>query len=72
MSESRGITIIYLIALLGNFIADKSEFLNIVQNEWHVQVEGCNMFKLVKKLKAMKYHMKQLSWSFGNLQEKSC
>ncbi|GKB59327.1 RNA-directed DNA polymerase, eukaryota, reverse transcriptase zinc-binding domain protein [Tanacetum coccineum] len=53
-----------------NFIADKSEFVSVVQDEWNNQVEGCYMFKLVKKLKALKFHMKRLRWMFGNLHEK--
>lgn len=28
------------------------------------------MFKLFRKLKALKSHMKNLSWSYGNLHEK--
>lgn len=53
-----------------NFVADKPVFTDIVQKEWNIQVDGCFMFKLVKKLKALKIPMKNLSWSFGNLNEK--
>ncbi|GJU81688.1 hypothetical protein Tco_1284053 [Tanacetum coccineum] len=33
-------------------------------------VEGCKMYQLVKKQKAMKLHMKKLSWKNGNLFER--
>lgn len=31
---------------------------------------GCEMFKLVKRLKALKFHMKNLNWKNGNLYER--
>ncbi|GKC63003.1 hypothetical protein Tco_1095601 [Tanacetum coccineum] len=53
-----------------SYIADKPEFLEIVGKEWNINIKGCQMFKLVKKLKAMKYHMKNLNWKHGNLYER--
>ncbi|GJX09402.1 RNA-directed DNA polymerase, eukaryota, reverse transcriptase zinc-binding domain protein [Tanacetum coccineum] len=44
-----------------NFIADKPEFTGLVDKEWNIEVKGCEMYKVVKKLKAMKYHMKNLT-----------
>ncbi|GKF66938.1 RNA-directed DNA polymerase, eukaryota, reverse transcriptase zinc-binding domain protein, partial [Tanacetum coccineum] len=52
-----------------NFVADKPEFNGTVDREWNIQTTGCKMFKLVKKLKAIKFHMKNLSWKNGNLFE---
>ncbi|GJX06151.1 RNA-directed DNA polymerase, eukaryota, reverse transcriptase zinc-binding domain protein [Tanacetum coccineum] len=52
-----------------NFVADKPEFLNVVQEKWIIDIEGCHMFKLVKKLKALKVHLKKLSWKYGNIYE---
>ena len=44
-----------------NYIADKEEFITIVEKEWGIPIKGCNMYTLVKKLKAMKYHMNGLN-----------
>ncbi|GJS69721.1 hypothetical protein Tco_0702562 [Tanacetum coccineum] len=46
-----------------NYVVDKPEFLDIVNN----CVNGFAMFKLVKKLKNMKTHMNKLNWKHGNL-----
>ncbi|GJV03160.1 RNA-directed DNA polymerase, eukaryota, reverse transcriptase zinc-binding domain protein [Tanacetum coccineum] len=43
-----------------NYVADKPEFISIVQKEWSSQVQGCEMFKLVKNLKAMKEKLKYI------------
>nr|GEY22846.1 hypothetical protein [Tanacetum cinerariifolium] len=53
-----------------NYIAGKPEFWDIVKREWNIEVEGFQMFKTVKKLKAMKFHMKSLNSKHGNLYEK--
>ncbi|GKE53405.1 hypothetical protein Tco_1488561, partial [Tanacetum coccineum] len=53
-----------------NFIVDKPDFFKPVQNNWNNQVDGCCMYRLVKKLKALKIHLKQFSWQFGNIFEK--
>ncbi|GKD71308.1 ribonuclease H-like domain-containing protein, partial [Tanacetum coccineum] len=37
-----------------NFLADKSDFLKVVKDNWYIDIEGYNMFKLVKRLKALK------------------
>ncbi|GKA62466.1 hypothetical protein Tco_0761985 [Tanacetum coccineum] len=31
-----------------NYIADKPEFVGIVEKEWDVQIKGCQMYKLVE------------------------
>ena len=38
-----------------------SAFLEVVQREWQVQVEGCAMFKVVIKLKKLKKELKKLN-----------
>ncbi|GJW69800.1 RNA-directed DNA polymerase, eukaryota, reverse transcriptase zinc-binding domain protein [Tanacetum coccineum] len=53
-----------------NFIDDKPNFLSNVQDEWNIQVEGCCKYRLVKNLKAIKFHLKKLSWQYGNIFEK--
>ncbi|GJV42615.1 hypothetical protein Tco_1421055 [Tanacetum coccineum] len=50
-----------------NFITDKLEFLQIVKDNWDILVKGCKMFKLMKRTKNMKKHMKKLAWKKGNL-----
>ncbi|GKB41518.1 hypothetical protein Tco_0886460 [Tanacetum coccineum] len=50
-----------------NFITDKLEFLQIMKDNWDIPVKGCKMFKLVKRTKNMKKHMKKLAWKKGNL-----
>nr|GEY13484.1 RNA-directed DNA polymerase, eukaryota, reverse transcriptase zinc-binding domain protein [Tanacetum cinerariifolium] len=37
-----------------NFIADKPEFINIMHDHWNINVDGCHMYKLVKKMKNLK------------------
>ncbi|PWA82932.1 reverse transcriptase domain, Reverse transcriptase zinc-binding domain protein [Artemisia annua] len=53
----------------GNNGSGKEEFLSIVEKEWDIQVKGCCMFTLVKKLKALKYHMNGFNWKIGNVFE---
>ncbi|GKC42215.1 hypothetical protein Tco_1059937 [Tanacetum coccineum] len=53
-----------------NFIAEKPKFLDIVKEGWNMEIEGCYMFKLVKKLKRLKPLLKNLSWKNGNLYER--
>ncbi|GJY24381.1 RNA-directed DNA polymerase, eukaryota, reverse transcriptase zinc-binding domain protein [Tanacetum coccineum] len=53
-----------------NFITDKPEFINVVQDKLNIHIDGCMMYKVVKKLKCLKPHMKAISWSYGNLHEK--
>ncbi|GKC34384.1 hypothetical protein Tco_1046768 [Tanacetum coccineum] len=53
-----------------NFVADKSEFLIEVEKEWSKNSQGCHMFKVVKKMRNLKYPMKKLNWKEGNLFDK--
>ncbi|PWA88072.1 reverse transcriptase domain, Reverse transcriptase zinc-binding domain protein [Artemisia annua] len=53
-----------------NFIADREEFLATVEKEWNCNVQGVRMCKLVKKLKNLKSHMRNLSWKNGNVHER--
>ncbi|GKB83472.1 RNA-directed DNA polymerase, eukaryota, reverse transcriptase zinc-binding domain protein [Tanacetum coccineum] len=53
-----------------NYIVDKDEFLPIVDKEWKQEIVGHIMFKVVKKLKAIKYPMRKLNWKNGDLCER--
>ncbi|GJS98853.1 RNA-directed DNA polymerase, eukaryota, reverse transcriptase zinc-binding domain protein [Tanacetum coccineum] len=53
-----------------NYIANKPEFKEIMEKEWNIDTNGCKLYRLEKKLKAMKNHMKELNWKQGNLFEK--
>ncbi|GKD05457.1 RNA-directed DNA polymerase, eukaryota, reverse transcriptase zinc-binding domain protein, partial [Tanacetum coccineum] len=52
-----------------NYTADKDHFLDVVKDNWKTEVDGFAMFKLVKKLKAMKPALNKLNWKNGNLFE---
>ncbi|GKG33680.1 hypothetical protein Tco_0433839, partial [Tanacetum coccineum] len=41
-----------------------------MEKELNQEVVGHNMYKVVKKLKAIKQHMRNLNWKNGNLTEK--
>nr|GEV22542.1 RNA-directed DNA polymerase, eukaryota, reverse transcriptase zinc-binding domain protein [Tanacetum cinerariifolium] len=53
-----------------NFIADKKSFIPIVEMEWKKQIDGFQMFQLVKKLRSSKIHLRKLNWQNGNLFDK--
>ncbi|GJZ88254.1 hypothetical protein Tco_0660036 [Tanacetum coccineum] len=53
-----------------NYVAEKAEFLKEVEKEWKNDVDGCQMFKVVKKLRNLKQAMKRLNWQNGYLFEK--
>ncbi|GJV80028.1 RNA-directed DNA polymerase, eukaryota, reverse transcriptase zinc-binding domain protein [Tanacetum coccineum] len=50
-----------------NFIADKKEFIPTVSKLWETEVEGCQMFKTIKKLKELKRELRNLTWKDGNV-----
>nr|GEZ04640.1 hypothetical protein [Tanacetum cinerariifolium] len=52
-----------------NYIADKDDFLGVIKDNWKTDVEGFSMFKLAKKLKALKPAMNKSNWKNGNLFE---
>ncbi|GJY60420.1 RNA-directed DNA polymerase, eukaryota, reverse transcriptase zinc-binding domain protein [Tanacetum coccineum] len=54
-----------------NYIADKGEFIGIVKKGWEENVNGCYMFKVVKRLRSLKNPLNQLNWKHGNLFEKT-
>ncbi|GJU58666.1 ribonuclease H-like domain-containing protein [Tanacetum coccineum] len=53
-----------------NYIADKKEFIECVESEWNHEIKGCNMYKVVQKLKRLKKPLNKLNWMNGNLTEK--
>nr|GEU62933.1 RNA-directed DNA polymerase, eukaryota, reverse transcriptase zinc-binding domain protein [Tanacetum cinerariifolium] len=50
-----------------NFLIHKEGFHNVVSNSWNLNVNGCAMFKLVKKLKGLKSPFRKLLHEYGNL-----
>ncbi|GKE35332.1 RNA-directed DNA polymerase, eukaryota, reverse transcriptase zinc-binding domain protein [Tanacetum coccineum] len=54
-----------------NFVADKEEFKDIVKKVWDEEINGCNMYKVVKKLKKLKNPLNRISWKDGNLFKKA-
>ncbi|GJV16228.1 hypothetical protein Tco_1361551 [Tanacetum coccineum] len=56
--------------MFSKFIADKPEFIKVMEKKWKFNNDGCKMFKLVKKQKAMNYHLEKLAWKNGNLYER--
>ncbi|GJZ51477.1 RNA-directed DNA polymerase, eukaryota, reverse transcriptase zinc-binding domain protein [Tanacetum coccineum] len=55
---------------LANYVCDKEEFFPIVKQEWKKEIMGCQMFKLVKKLKMLKPKLNALNWKHGNIFDK--
>ncbi|GKB20225.1 trichome birefringence-like protein 3, partial [Tanacetum coccineum] len=53
-----------------NFLAFKSNFLELVDSNWTRHVDGHNMFKVVTKLKLLKKPMRKLLHDQGNLHER--
>ncbi|GJS99851.1 RNA-directed DNA polymerase, eukaryota, reverse transcriptase zinc-binding domain protein [Tanacetum coccineum] len=43
------------------------EFLPTVKEQWGKEIGGCYMYKVVKKLKDLKFHLNKLGWNKGNL-----
>ncbi|GKB71908.1 RNA-directed DNA polymerase, eukaryota, reverse transcriptase zinc-binding domain protein [Tanacetum coccineum] len=55
---------------LANYVCDKEEFIPIVDQELKKEIVGCQMFKLVKKLKMLKPKLNALNWKNGNIFDK--
>ncbi|GJS24288.1 hypothetical protein Tco_0452920 [Tanacetum coccineum] len=53
-----------------NFLAFKSNFLELVDSNWTRHVDGHNMFKVMTKLKLLKKPMRKLLHDQGNLHER--
>ena len=45
-----------------NYIADKDEFFPLVEKIWAEEVHVIHMFKVVKKLRSLKWHLKKMNW----------
>ncbi|KAK1414733.1 hypothetical protein QVD17_30484 [Tagetes erecta] len=50
-----------------NFLVSKKDFKKVVFQEWHKEVAGNEMFKVVKKLKLLKPPLRKLLYAQGNL-----
>ncbi|GJV20746.1 hypothetical protein Tco_1369766 [Tanacetum coccineum] len=53
-----------------NFVADKKEFIPLVTKCWFDDIDGFHCSKIVKKLKGLKKHIKDLQWKNGDLFER--
>ncbi|XP_022032621.1 uncharacterized protein LOC110933723 [Helianthus annuus] len=53
-----------------NFIVYKKDFGDIVKAEWSKHINGVPMFRMVKKLKAVKHPIRSLLFKQGNLHKK--
>nr|GEW98105.1 RNA-directed DNA polymerase, eukaryota, reverse transcriptase zinc-binding domain protein [Tanacetum cinerariifolium] len=54
-----------------NFTAGKGDFIDTVQNVWKQDVHGFHMYRLIKKMQNLKKPLKALSWSHGNVYDRS-
>ena len=50
-----------------NFIVSKKGYGEIVEKNWNTHIRGNSMFKVVKKLKALKGPLRKLVYDQGNL-----
>ncbi|GJX83654.1 hypothetical protein Tco_0333135 [Tanacetum coccineum] len=50
-----------------NFVIDKEEFSDIVKRYWESSQNGCQIFKVTKKLKLLQKPLKSLAWNNGDL-----
>ncbi|GJS75277.1 hypothetical protein Tco_0725158 [Tanacetum coccineum] len=53
-----------------NFLTFKSNFLDLVNNSWNVNVDGHYMYQVVSKLKLLKKPIRKLLHDHGNLHER--
>ncbi|GKD75465.1 RNA-directed DNA polymerase, eukaryota, reverse transcriptase zinc-binding domain protein, partial [Tanacetum coccineum] len=52
------------------YVVEKDDFLKEDEKEWKKDIDGCQMFKVVKKLRILKKAMKKINWKNGNSFEK--
>ncbi|GJW04434.1 hypothetical protein Tco_1563290 [Tanacetum coccineum] len=53
-----------------NFLSYKPEFLQVVKDQWGINVNGHNMFRLVKRLRGLKKPLRKLLHAQGNIHER--
>nr|GEV39867.1 RNA-directed DNA polymerase, eukaryota, reverse transcriptase zinc-binding domain protein [Tanacetum cinerariifolium] len=58
---------VFLPHMTSDHSPDIEDFVNIIEKEWKAPIKDCEMFKLAKRLKNIKIHMKNLSFKKGNL-----
>nr|GFC67245.1 hypothetical protein [Tanacetum cinerariifolium] len=71
MSIPRGITKKKKSFRFANYVADKDEFLELVNEELKHKVSGSQMYKVVQRLKLLKKPLNKLNWQNGNLFERA-
>ncbi|XP_071704187.1 uncharacterized protein [Rutidosis leptorrhynchoides] len=50
-----------------NLISEHTDFLQVVENGWKLEVMGHPMFRVVKRLRLLKKPIRKLMWEKGNL-----
>ncbi|XP_071687005.1 uncharacterized protein [Rutidosis leptorrhynchoides] len=50
-----------------NYTADKDDFIPVVEKGWQLEVIGHHMYRVVRKLKALKKNLNKLNWKNGNV-----
>ncbi|GJY65266.1 sodium/hydrogen exchanger 6 [Tanacetum coccineum] len=53
-----------------NFLVYKEGFCEIVDSRWNVHIEGYAMYRVVKRLKGLKYPFRKLLYNRGNLHDR--
>nr|GEU62956.1 hypothetical protein [Tanacetum cinerariifolium] len=53
-----------------NFLAYKPRFLEVVADQWSHQIDGCAMFRVVKRMKLLKKPIRKLLNDQGNIHER--
>nr|GEW30501.1 hypothetical protein [Tanacetum cinerariifolium] len=52
------------------YVADKKDFIAVVKHGWKLDIRGCHMFRVVKKMKSLKKALNDLNWNNANLFDK--
>jgi hypothetical protein len=52
-----------------NFLVHKEGFIDTVTSGWNLSVNGCAMYRVVKRLKGLKSSFRKLLHNQGNLHE---
>nr|XP_043629979.1 uncharacterized protein LOC122601279 [Erigeron canadensis] len=50
-----------------NFLVHKDEFKDMVQAHWNKSIDGCKMYRVVRKLRSLKHPIRSLLFKQGNL-----
>lgn len=53
-----------------NYLASKKEFITVLRDKWFEPFHGCAMYVLVKRMKFMKKHLRDLNRANGDVFDK--